>query len=206
MTRTHIETVGLERMLFFSDAVMAIAMTLLVIELKIPALAPSADNHDVVRALLAQAPRFVAFVISFFIIGEAWTEHHRAGGLLRGFDYGLLWWNLLLLFFIVLMPFATGMVSESERSASVVLYATIFGALGLAKIGFWFHALRRRMIERPFDSAARSISFGLWATPLVAVLVATATLAGMKQTMWGFLLIPALAFVLHRVSRWRAPT
>jgi len=180
---------------------MAIAMTLLVLELKIPELGPAADSRELAAALLAQTPRFVAFILSFFIIGEAWTEHHRVGGLLHGFDYGLLWWNLLLLFFIVLMPFVTGLVSEKDRALSVVLYAAVFGALGLAKVGFWFHARRRGLIDHARDRMGRSISFGLWATPTVALLVAGSALAGFRQAMWGFFLIPAIAYVLHRLSR-----
>jgi uncharacterized membrane protein len=203
--RSHHETLGVERMLFFSDAVMAIAMTLLVIELKIPELGPSAESRDLATALLAQTPRFVAFILSFFIIGEAWTEHHRVGGLLRGFDYGLLWWNLLLLFFVVLMPFVTGLVSEGDRWLSVVLYASVFGGLGFAKLGFWFHATRRGLVERTVGRAGRSISFGLWATPTVALLVAASALAGLRQTMWGFFLIPVVAYVLDRLSRLGTP-
>src|SRR6186997_1119600 len=103
----------LERMVLFSDAVFAIAITLLVIEIKIPELH---GEHITDKALLKELkhliPKFLGFIISFMLIGIYWTVHHRMFGYVTNYTPKLLRLNLLFLFFIVLMPFSTGFYSE----------------------------------------------------------------------------------------------
>jgi uncharacterized membrane protein len=102
----------MERMILFSDAVFAIAITLLVIEIKIP------DIHgDVTDTLLLEAlghllPKFIGFLVSFMLIGLYWTVHHRMFGFVTSYNRRLIWLNLFFLFFIALMPFSTGFYSE----------------------------------------------------------------------------------------------
>src|SRR6266550_8626645 len=96
----------LERMILFSDAVFAIAITLLVIEIKVPQI----DRHVATDALLLNAldeliPKFIGFFISFFIIGLYWTIHHRMFGYVIDYTRKLLWLNLIFLLAVVLMPF-----------------------------------------------------------------------------------------------------
>src|SRR6266498_3111523 len=103
----------LERMILFSDAVFAIAITLLVIEIKVPTI----DRHIATDALLLKAldeliPKFVGFFISFFIIGLYWTIHHRMFGYVVNYTRRLLWLNLVFLLAVVMMPFSTAFYSE----------------------------------------------------------------------------------------------
>src|SRR5712675_1560100 len=103
----------LERMILFSDAVFAIAITLLVIEIKVPLI----DRHVATDALLLNAldeliPKFIGFFISFFIIGLYWTIHHRMFGYVINYTRRLLWLNLIFLLAVVLMPFSTAFYSE----------------------------------------------------------------------------------------------
>ena len=97
----------LERLILFSDAVFAIAITLLVIEIKIPELHEGVSDAAILLSLKHLIPKFVGFIISFAIIGTYWTIHHRLFGFVINFDKKLLLLNLLFLFFIVLMPFST---------------------------------------------------------------------------------------------------
>jgi uncharacterized membrane protein len=88
----------LERLILFSDAVFAIAITLLVLEIKVP----SIDHHIATDALLLKSldeliPKFIGFFISFFIIGLYWTTHHRLFGHVVDYMPRLLWLNLLFL-------------------------------------------------------------------------------------------------------------
>jgi uncharacterized membrane protein len=102
----------LERLILFSDAVFAIAITLLIIEIKVPHLEHNITDEVVLKEILHLLPKFVGFIFSFFIIGIYWTVHHNLFGYLKDYDAKLLWLNLLFLFSIVLMPFTTAFYNE----------------------------------------------------------------------------------------------
>jgi uncharacterized membrane protein len=102
----------LERLVFFSDAVFAIAITLLVIEIQIPHL-PRGDDAGALRALLELWPSFFGFALSFLVVGRFWIGHHNAFTLIDHYDGRLAWPNLLMLMSIALMPFATAFMSAN---------------------------------------------------------------------------------------------
>ena len=115
-----------ERVVFFSDAVFAIVITLLVLEIK----APHIEGHterDVLYGLLNLLPKFTGFVVSFFIVGMMWIEHHRIFRFIERYDAGLLWRNLIFLLSVSFVPFPTALFSEYFWSrAAFILYAAPF--------------------------------------------------------------------------------
>jgi uncharacterized membrane protein len=123
----------LERMVFFSDAVFAIAITLLVIEIHVPDLTHQASDADHWEALAHLIPNFVGFLLSFAVVGLFWTGHHRAFALARRFDSRILRWNMMLLAVIAFMPFTTAYLSANinERVPSVVYSSTMLLAAAL---------------------------------------------------------------------------
>ena len=102
---------ALERLIFFSDAVFAIAITLLIIEIHVPEVHQPASDLAYISALAKLAPSFASFFISFFVIGAFWAGHHRAFSLARHYAPGLLLPNLTMLCAIAFMPFATAYMS-----------------------------------------------------------------------------------------------
>jgi uncharacterized membrane protein len=185
-------------MLFFSDAVFAIAITLLVIEIKVPVLPHGATDRQLGFALVTLVPRFVGFIISFFLVGQTWVEHHRIGRQIQRFDRALLWSNLWMLFFVAAMPFATALLSEYPWSrVTVTVYALIFTGLGLAKASLWRGALRHRLVDGK-SAEAQSISRRVWATPLTAATVGALGTLGVPFAMLGFTFIPLVARLLDR--------
>jgi uncharacterized membrane protein len=102
----------IERLILFSDAVFAIAITLLIIEIKIPHLAPEYTTAQVIDAYLELTPKFLGLFVSFFFIGLYWTVHHQLMGYLVNYTPALVWLNLLFLLSIVLFPFSTALDSE----------------------------------------------------------------------------------------------
>jgi len=103
-----------ERIVLFSDAVFAIAITLLIIEIKVPVIKSGSPVTDqsFLQALAALFPKFMGFAFSFFLISLYWTIHHKMFGFVVNYTGKLIWLNLLFLFSIVLMPFSTAVYSE----------------------------------------------------------------------------------------------
>ena len=125
----------LERLIFFSDAVFAIAMTVLIIEVHPPQLGLRASDGDHLIALANLSPNFIAFFISFAVIGAFWAGHHRAFGLARHWSPRLMMPNLLILVSIVFMPFATAyMGSNMGQRVPAMLYDLVMLITGLLNI------------------------------------------------------------------------
>lgn len=103
---------GLERMAFFSDAVFAIAITLLVIEIHVPHVEAPYTDAGFLKALAQLIPNFIGFFVSFFAIGLFWIGHHRAFNCARHWSPTLFGPNLLLLSTIAAMPFFTAFASD----------------------------------------------------------------------------------------------
>jgi hypothetical protein len=105
----------LERTIFFSDAVIAIALTLLALELPLP---EGATTGEVWRSFVQHLGReYLSFVISFVVIGAFWLQHHRFFGRIDRMSTPLTMMNLASLFAIVLVPFATRLLSASESGS-----------------------------------------------------------------------------------------
>jgi uncharacterized membrane protein len=101
----------IERLILFSDAVFAIAITLLVIEIKVPVL-KEFTTHAVAEAMSEKFSEFFGFVLSFAVIGQFWVNHHRMFGFVTGYNNSLLWLNLHMLFWVVMVPFTSGLNSH----------------------------------------------------------------------------------------------
>ena len=122
----------LERLIFFSDAVFAIAITLLIIEVHPPHLAFGSPWRDYIAALSQLMPSLFGFFVSFFVIGAFWSAHHRAFALAGHYSEKLVAPNLHMLCAIVFMPFATAFMSANLGTpVPSILYALTLVATGL---------------------------------------------------------------------------
>ena len=146
---------GLDRILFFSDAVMAIAITLLVIDLRVPETVRGPGGAGLGPALLALWPNYLGYLLSFFIIGNYWLSHHRLFRPIRRYDDRLRWLNLLFLFFTALLPFSTRIIGlyPAARTA-VIVYSLNVLPLSVVSYAMTRHAyLGHRLVEASFDAA-----------------------------------------------------
>ncbi|HMK06411.1 MAG TPA: TMEM175 family protein [Flavobacterium sp.] len=103
----------LERMILFSDAVFAIVITLMAIEIKIPETEVLTDK-TLPKAILHLAPTLLAYVVSFGFIGSIWYQHLKMFGLLKDYDKGLVVRNMILLFFVGLFPFSATLIARAK--------------------------------------------------------------------------------------------
>lgn len=140
------EGLSLERIVFFSDAVIAIAITLLAIEIRLPE--PGHEGGDALMAALSGLwPRYLSFVISFLVIGSFWWVHHRAFRAVRRYDEALIWLNLLFLLCVVFLPFASAVLGEhGNEPVAATFYAACVAATGLVETALWVYASRHHRL------------------------------------------------------------
>ena len=152
----------------FSDGVFAIAITLLVLELKVPHLPDGGAGGSLVRALLAQWPSYVALVTSFFTILVMWINHHRIFRFVQRIDAPFLYANGLLLFVVTVVPFPTALLAEyfEKPGASVAagVYAGTFVLAGVSYNLLWRSAISGRRLLKPgvTEEAIAEISRRYW--------------------------------------------
>ena len=128
-----------ERVVFFSDAVFAIAITVLVLDLKVPALPGDASTRAIADALAGDAPSFLAFGLSFGVIGLYWLAHWRKFQLIVRANQRLLALNLALLGSVVFIPFPTSLVATFGDSLSTAIDAISLAVTGiLGSLTLWY--------------------------------------------------------------------
>ena len=142
---------GNERLNAFSDGVFAIAITLLVLELKVPEHLPPGG---VISSLLDMAPRFAGHVLSFIVLGVYWVGHHNVFLHIRHHNRTLLWLNIVFLMFVGAMPFFAGLlVQHSEDPNSLVAYCANLAVAGFGLDAIWWYATnQRRLVDKKIDA------------------------------------------------------
>jgi uncharacterized membrane protein len=140
---------GLERLIFFSDAVFAIAITLLVLEIRLPSGTDSASNHQLFLLLTGLWHKYLAYLISFFTIGLSWISHHHKFLHIQRVDNQLLTLNLLMLMMIAFIPFPTAVMSENTNFTATCFYALIMIMACLSGLILWWYAARNHKLIDP---------------------------------------------------------
>ena len=127
----------------FSDGVFAIAITLLVLEIKVP------TGESLGLGLLHLWPSYLAYAISFIVIGAIWINHHAMFKWIVRADQKLLLLNTLLLMFIAFLPFPTAVLAEafhtrSGQDVATAFYASTLTAIGILVTAMWWYAASHR--------------------------------------------------------------
>jgi uncharacterized membrane protein len=142
----------------FSDGVFAIAITLLILDLKVP----SGPAGHLGAALARQWPTYAAFLLSFAFIGIMWVNHHRLFNHIRRSNNGLLFLNLLLLLGITVVPFPTALLAAhygtSDRTAATAVFNGTYVLLAVFFNVLWHHAVRAGLLDAATRESADGIS------------------------------------------------
>jgi uncharacterized membrane protein len=166
----------------FSDGVLAIAITLLVLNLHVPDTAHGGLWH----ALLREWPAYASYLVSFLIIGTIWVNHHAVFQQIARGDRALLFLNLILLMTIAFIPFPTALLASylrdggSAAHVAAAVYSGSMALMGAAFGGLWVYASRGRRLLRPgltdADVAAMTRSFVV-GTPIYMLAIGIAFLS-----------------------------
>ena len=176
---SHGETYRLEA---FADAVFAIAITLLIIEIELPPYDEVVRRGGLGQALLDLWPSYLAYLTSFVVIGIMWANHYSLMKLIDRVDHGFITLNLLLLLCIAFLPFPTAVMAEHlnnphERAVGVAFYCGCFTVTAVLYFLMWWHAAKDRRLIAPHvsDDAVRAITRAYapgWLFYLAATLLA----------------------------------
>jgi len=176
----------------FSDGVFAIAITLLVLEFKVPHLPPGANGRDLFLALLQLWPSMVAFLGSFIAILIMWINHHGLFRLIHKIDSRFLFANGFLLLMVTFVPFPTAVLAEylgrpGERVAAA-FYVGTFVVISIAFNAFWATTTKRRLLKRSVPEAVvtrirNAYRFGLGVYAASALLALWSAPAGLAACL-----------------------
>jgi uncharacterized membrane protein len=178
----------------FSDGVMAIAITLLVLNLRVPDLGEVAPGH-LLTFLGERWPSYVAYVASFLSIGVIWLNHHALIDVIARFDRRLQWLNLMLLLGVATLPFPTALMAEfvahgdqTDARVAAALYGALALVMALPWTFIWRHLRDRpELLEPGYDAAfaGGAIRRNVWGPVIYAAAIAVA------------LVVPLLALALY---------
>ncbi|MEU7798977.1 TMEM175 family protein [Micromonospora arborensis] len=136
-----------DRLTAFSDGVFAIAVTLLVLEIQ-----PPQNFGHLLRGLGALWPSYLAYALSFLLIGQVWVNHHVMFDRVRHVDHGILFLNTVLLMVIAFLPFSTSLLAEALRAerglrTAVVVYGTTLWTAAFLFNIIWARLRRAKLLD-----------------------------------------------------------
>ncbi len=196
----HTSKFETSRLAGFSDAVFAICITLLVLELKLP----DAPDADFLVMLRATAPKIETWALSFLVIGGLWVLQHNIFALLQATDTVLLWLNLGFLMCISLMPWTADLLGFYQRGPlAVATFSGVLGVAGLLMLVGWIYAARDGRLIAPHVDQHRCATIKLLILRIPAVAVISISLAFVQRSlaMWSWLLVSILGGIIRRHHR-----
>jgi uncharacterized membrane protein len=181
-----------------TDGIFAIAMTLLVLELKVPDLPKTAATQEILRRLGEEMPAFFSFLISFLYCGVLWILHHMAMHFVRHVRMALVWLNVMFLLTISVLPFSCALLGHFIRNLTA--QEIYFGNMFLASALLWTQwaiARKRGMLNEDDPRTVRVMGQQLAVFPLA---LAAAMLATTYKPTTGFY---AMTLVLLGFRIWQ---
>jgi uncharacterized membrane protein len=188
-----------DRVLFFSDAVMAIAITLLVVDLRVPDVVLNPGDE-----LGADGHKILSFGISFVVIGLFWLGHHHLFRYITALDRRLILLNLLFLGTIAFLPYPTALLSatEGDHTASIAFYAACVAATGLVELVIWLYAIRvHGLVPASISPARRRYeTMRLLPVPVVFALSIPVAFAAPVVAQFSWILLVPIGRVLRHTK------
>lgn len=134
-----------DRVEAFSDGVFAIIITLLIIDIKVPAISGEVSNKEILTSIISITPSLISWIVSFFTILIIWVNHHRVFELFKRINYGIFWSNAFILLFVCFIPFQTSLMGSYFKNEIVVS----FYGISLGMMSFTFYVMRKYSLNAP---------------------------------------------------------
>lgn len=190
---------GLDRIIGLSDCVFAFSLTLLALDLVVPDL--QVNNAILLKqSLLDEIPRFLYFFITFFITSAYWRSHHRIFRFIKRYDDVLMQLNLVLLVFIILMPFVTKLINEhGSIQLGVIIAAVGYAIPGFLLSGMWHYSSKGyRLIEDTItEDYIRETTLKNYIIPSVFLFSILFSFIKPSYTLYSWFLFIPLKFLLQ---------
>jgi uncharacterized membrane protein len=198
---------GVDRLLALSDGVVAIAITLLVLQLHVPSpagLAHPDSASELATQLGKGADRLVSYVISFYVIAQFWLVHHRVFRRITGHQEGLAWWNFAFLFTITVMPFTSDLVGEfSANPLAIDIFAANLLLATVATQLTTIYGRRNDLVTTETTQQRRAAQYRVAATvAVIALSIGIAWVSPAAKYLW--LLLAVVPRFADRWSRRRS--
>jgi len=189
-----------DRVLFFSDAIFAIAITLLVIEIRVPGI------EEPGQELRAALPNIYSFVLSFAVIGLIWMGHHSLFRYIIMLDRPLIILNLVFLGTIAFLPYPTALLGHGSGGLSavaVIFYSACMTAAGLGELTLWVYAAHMKDLLAPGTSRAerRYVTLRLIRTPAVFLVSIPVAVVSPSLGAYCWILIAPVGIWINRLAR-----
>ena len=198
---------GTERLVAFSDGVFAIAITLLILDIRLPDGVDLKNNDQLWSQLGDLWPRYLAYLLSFWLIGKFWLMHHNMFAQIEYANSGLLARNALLLLTISFIPFPTVVISQyGGLSVAAIFYALTLTLSRLASTNVWLYATHHHLLKA--DTPPILIKIYSMRGLVYALLFSLSTLVALiylpaAYVMWG--LTPRVTQVVEYFYRPKDP-
>lgn len=195
LTKARVETL--------CDGVFAIAMTLMIFNIKVPRL-PQHPPVSLVQTLFELWPQFLVYAISFIMLGVYWVGHHNQFHYVRRSDRPLLWLNIMFLMFVSVIPFSTGVLGRYPlERAAVVLYASNLILVGLMLyVQWWYVTAHHRLVDADLDPRlVRLAKRRILAGPAVLLLATAASFLSPKLSIVICAAVPAFYILPGSIDR-----
>ena len=198
---------NIDRTVFFSDAVIAIAITLLALKIEISGLSGDTTNRELLGDLNEALPRIITFIWSFALVAVYWSLHRRMFGKITRLDTTMTTLNIVFLALVALLPFPADILGQIATAVSVSLYGLNVAAISLVMAAMWHHAYsHHRLVEtRMTGHHIRAATFQYLFSAGVALL--TVAFSWVNPTLglcvWFVLMFqPLIRRLSERLARW----
>lgn len=190
-----------ERMVAFSDAIFAFAITLLALDIRVPT---NLVGRELDRWLIQLLPRLLPYAVSFVVVAIYWVVHHRMFRFIKSYNHVLIWLNLMFLLIITLMPFLSGLLSwYGDRRMVVIIYDISLTVAGIFLVIMWWYSTAGWRFVDP-EVGQELVNYYLarsLAAPLVYLLSIIVSVFSVPAAKYCWILVIVSTSILRRIYK-----